>query len=235
MSKFKVGDKVRILDGSRINDYFGGWIDSMNKYIGRVYTIESVPKKSRGTGYCGYRMKEIGYVWDERGLGRTEDKLKNQKIVITYDGKTTTAKLFDGKQVIKTATARCCPSDEFDFNIGASIALERLTGQILGKTDNALFDWNGFKDGKFDVVVTRDSIDRFLEECDAHEIAHADDMRATDFNPIKDIDTLSPFAKVMLRKIFDVDLFNECSFEVEGGKLLYSFNFEIKESTVRYD
>lgn len=50
-----------------------------------------------------------------------------QKIVILTDGETTTAKLFDGKQVIKTAEAKCFSGDKFDFNLGATIALSRLT------------------------------------------------------------------------------------------------------------
>lgn len=48
------------------------------------------------------------------------------KIVITTDGKTTTATKYcaDGNEV--TATAKCAPEDEFDFNIGAELALNRL-------------------------------------------------------------------------------------------------------------
>lgn len=30
--KFKIGDKVRILDGSNIKNYTGGWYNYMNKY-----------------------------------------------------------------------------------------------------------------------------------------------------------------------------------------------------------
>ena len=31
--KFKVGDKVKILDGSKIKDYTNGWVDYMSKYV----------------------------------------------------------------------------------------------------------------------------------------------------------------------------------------------------------
>lgn len=376
MSKFKVGDKVRILDGSKINDYYGGWTDNMKKYIDKIYTINEVLKRNRG---IAYRMKEIGYVWDERCLELTEgpkfkvgdvviakknngycitnngwrgvvtyaddryfsaeefgysdlmhrhsalrydgfDLANDQKIVITHDGKTTTAKLFNNKQVIKTAKARCCPSDEFDFNIGAAIALERLTGCAYGHLESTLdsdlqwnrfmtskiafkvpmnkfekflkeceerdlrwasgkratawnpvketrytfekyvymyhdedglfydadpcdgyafevwdfFDWAGFKAGKFNVVVTRDSSSRFLEECGAHEIAYID-KKATEFNPIKYIDKINPLAKALILTVLDADSTDECEFEVEEGKLVYSFKPEIKKSTVRYD
>lgn len=50
-----------------------------------------------------------------------------QKIIITSDGKTTTALLVDGKKTVKTAQAVCSDSDTFDFTTGAKIAFERLT------------------------------------------------------------------------------------------------------------
>lgn len=53
-------------------------------------------------------------------------RLVNQKIVITVDGTTTLARLYDGNKVVKTAEAKCNPSDEFNFETGASLAFERL-------------------------------------------------------------------------------------------------------------
>lgn len=49
-----------------------------------------------------------------------------RKIVITTDGRVTTARLIDGKRTIKTATATCSPSDEFSFETGARLAFDRL-------------------------------------------------------------------------------------------------------------
>lgn len=40
--KFEVGDKVRVLDGSEINGYAGGWIPDMKEYVGKVSTIKQV-------------------------------------------------------------------------------------------------------------------------------------------------------------------------------------------------
>lgn len=62
----------------------------------------------------------------------------DNKIVITADGKTTTAKLYDGKKFVESAKAVCSPDDEFDFNIGATIALERLTGHVHGQLESTL-------------------------------------------------------------------------------------------------
>lgn len=52
-----------------------------------------------------------------------------QKIVVTTDGKTVTAKAFDGKAVVKSAEAKCSPQDTFDFEKGAALALDRLLGR----------------------------------------------------------------------------------------------------------
>lgn len=54
--------------------------------------------------------------------------VKDQKIVITTDGKETLARLYEDNNVIKTATARCAPDDTFDFATGAKLAFDRLMG-----------------------------------------------------------------------------------------------------------
>lgn len=115
--KYKVGDRVRIVakkDGQ-------GWNPDgdMDKWLGKFMTIRDVS--------CGcYRMKEdgpSGWFWWEHMI---EGLAENSKIVITTDGKTTTARLFNGKELIRKAEAKCSPDDEFDFMIGAKLAMERL-------------------------------------------------------------------------------------------------------------
>lgn len=51
------------------------------------------------------------------------------KVVITTDGKTTTAKMYEGKKALKTAKSQCSPKDTFDFSVGAKLALERVIGK----------------------------------------------------------------------------------------------------------
>lgn len=116
-AKFKVGDKVRILDGSKIEGYMGGYTDSMKKFVGKICTIKEVKiEKDR----AGYYMKEVGYIWDERGLAPV-----NEKIVIYRDDNKVIAKnLATGE----TAEAKCNPQDAFDFTTGARLAFDRLTG-----------------------------------------------------------------------------------------------------------
>ena len=61
--------------------------------------------------------------------------MEHPKIVITTDGETTTAKLYDDKTPIQAATAKCSPEDKFDFNIGAKLAMDRLMKAIEYKAD----------------------------------------------------------------------------------------------------
>lgn len=107
------------------------------------------------------------YLFDERRLEAVKDK---QKIVITIDGKTTTARMFEGKKLIKSAEAKWNPKDKFDFETGAKIAFDRLVDReekvkpkdllkngVFGKTaDNDWFVVVGdsviYKRGMFDRV-----------------------------------------------------------------------------------
>lgn len=123
--KYKVGDRVRIVSkwrkGCRQNDF-----GEMNKWLGKVMTIRSVDYPN----LC-YKMNEdederggLGWVWFENSIeGLVCDE---KKIVITSDGEKTLARFYDGKKVIKTATAKCSHDDKFSFETGAKIAFERL-------------------------------------------------------------------------------------------------------------
>lgn len=174
MAKFKIGDKVEILDGSKIKNYTGNFALPMKKYIGK--TMKIVEINTMYEGRTAYRMTETGYMWDERGLKLVTDN--DKKIVITTDGKTTTAKLYDGKNVIKTAEAKCCQTDKFDFNTGALIAFGRLTDSEL-KFEEGL-DWKAFKAGKIAVKVTKDNFNDFVTQARKHGCDWQD---GDDYNP----------------------------------------------------
>lgn len=53
------------------------------------------------------------------------------RITITTDGTTTTATLFDGQREIRKGVAKCDPRDKFDFDTGAKLAFDRMTGRNL--------------------------------------------------------------------------------------------------------
>lgn len=65
VTKFNIGDHVKILDGNKIENYSGGWVPVMNRFIGKVDTIHSITITSDGVRYD---LKKTGYVFDERGL-----------------------------------------------------------------------------------------------------------------------------------------------------------------------
>lgn len=118
MSKFKVGDRVRILDGSTIKNYAGGWYTNMKKYVDTITTIRYVYKTC--SGKIGYACHDTGnYIFDGRGLERCE----NETIVIYRKDNEVIAL---DKRTGKKAIAKCSPEDKFDFNIGAKLAFDRL-------------------------------------------------------------------------------------------------------------
>lgn len=118
MGKFKVGDKVRVLDGSKIKDYTGGWCDSLKPYTGLNYTVIDV--LDFADGRVGYKLQGAGFfAFDERSLKRAE-----QETIVIYRKDNEVIAL--DKATGKKAIAKCSPEDTFDFNIGAKLAFDRL-------------------------------------------------------------------------------------------------------------
>lgn len=117
--KYKVGDRV-IVEKSNIEH---AW-----KCAGKTGTIVEGPL---GRTFV-WRVLVDGYsapIWcDVKCLA--EDAKKQDKIVITHDGKTTTATLYRENGSKEVATAKCCPEDTFDFNVGAKLAMERLMKKV---------------------------------------------------------------------------------------------------------
>ena len=127
MSKFKVGDKVRILDGSNIENYAGRWNPEMGRYVGEIHEISYVMHLSR---YSRYELEGVPYVWDERGL----ERCGNETIVIYRKGNEVISL---DKRTGNKAIAKCSQEDTFDFNIGAKLAFERL---MNGNKENITVD-----------------------------------------------------------------------------------------------
>lgn len=121
--KYKVGDKVRIVSkwGKGCNQNPDG---KMDKWLGKNMTIRAIYYG------CVYKMKEDAAEWRGDGWAWNENCIAGlvceKKIVITTDGSETLARLYDENKVIKTATAKCSPDDNFDFETGARYAFSRL-------------------------------------------------------------------------------------------------------------
>lgn len=161
--KYKVGDRVRIKTGLKSQTRSGVRLNPrMRKWEGKAMTIESVSDDL-------YRMLEdigepctgLGWAWGEDWIDCLVDDFK---IVITTEGDTVLARLYEGKKVIEVAKATCSKDDKFVFATGAQLAFDRLlgnepkkeewfTGKMVRIRDLTLADYSNkgkvyyFKDG----------------------------------------------------------------------------------------
>ena len=122
--KYKIGDKVRIVD-CRTNhmNNFG----EMDKWLGKVMTI-------RDLALSGYWMREdygenngYGWLWDDDMISDlAEPEREPCTVELRFDGMITTAVLKRGGRDVKTAEARCNPTDTYSRAEGARVAVDRL-------------------------------------------------------------------------------------------------------------
>lgn len=121
MSKFKVGDKVMSLGKGR-----GGnpRFYPEKGTVGKVVYINSFDKAQP---YL-VQWPKGSTIMDDCWWAHGDDlaPANNNKIVITTDGLTTLARLYEDNKVVKTAEAKCAPSDTYEFELGACIAVGRL-------------------------------------------------------------------------------------------------------------
>ena len=129
MAKYKVGDRVRIV--SRKPDHIDFMAD-MEQYLGKTLTVREVSETRHGTYYefdeagvgCLYWVFLEDWI---AGLAKPKQKKESGlRVVIRFDGNETTARLMRGGTVVKTATARCSPKDQYSHAEGARVAMERL-------------------------------------------------------------------------------------------------------------
>jgi hypothetical protein len=120
MGKFKVGDRV-IFTADAIGLKLTGTTGTVIQGVPVIFC------RDQGAWVkLDKPIEKQNQVWvfdDKLELIKPE---KQPVIVITSDGKTTTATKRLGKKVICSATARCSDDDTFDFNTGAELAFRRL-------------------------------------------------------------------------------------------------------------
>lgn len=111
MAKFKIGDRVIAKKNTPYEITTNGWKGVVVELYGNTIRAKDV------TGNTAFNLDPKYF-----DLDTTTD----QKIVITTDGTTMTAKMYDGKTVVKVAESKCNPDDKFDFETGAKLAFNRL-------------------------------------------------------------------------------------------------------------
>lgn len=168
MAKYKVGDKVRIVNRRTILMNKDG---KMDKWLGKTMTIREVSSDDI------YRMREDesertvgGWIWHDEmisGLAEPEKPAdENLSVTIRFCGRMTVAELYKNGKVVKVENARCNPKDTYSRGEGARIAVERLFEKkgkeskpkvgdkfkIVGKTY-----FHGFHIGEIVTLVSVDS------------------------------------------------------------------------------
>lgn len=143
--RFKAGDKVRV---KKFKERPSTWNSGgkMDHLMGKVVKIGRVVSPTK----CVYAVHDSknDYDWFFK-----EDDLEpvNETIVIYSKEREVIAV---DKVTGDKAIARCSPADEYDFHVGAKLALERLTNRKSVKAQlSELKPGETFKIGKHDFIV----------------------------------------------------------------------------------
>lgn len=138
-TNFKVGDTVRIRSWEDMKEEFGvedfnreemiscrkAFIKDMEPLCGEITTIEKINDYSvkLSFNFEATKYKNTNWMFSTDMIEKIEEEPK----IVTYcKGKEVISELKLNDKIIKTAKARCCPTDTFDFNIGAKLSLDRL-------------------------------------------------------------------------------------------------------------
>ena len=206
--KFKIGDRVKAVRA----------IDGNEKTLNKIGTVIYVESGSHGiavnfddnidghnffANFCANNFDSSmvkpkhGWWCNKNDLVKVENN-SFEKIVITTNGKITNATLYNGDKYVKSATARCNPEDEFNFETGALIAFSRLIGCDYRLAEESL-DWDEFKNDKIFVQVTKENFDDFIKEAERHSCFFKNHDK---FNPFIHY---GAFTDLILLKMLDED------------------------------
>ena len=119
--KYKVGDKGKIRKDLKVGGIYGGcrFASLMQNVAGKIARIKGVSKRAG----C-YRIDLNQFLWTDEMFEDDIDmevQEMNKRVVIDTHENYVVARCGD-----KEGFARCHPDDDFDFFVGAKIALERL-------------------------------------------------------------------------------------------------------------
>lgn len=116
-----------------------------------------------GRHMCYGIVRDITYSPNIPTVELVFEETRNDKIVITNDGKITTATLYSNGKKAGIGTAICHDDDTFDIYSGAKLALERLE---KNKKETEMTDWDKFINGKVNMRVLKKYIRNFLDRAE---------------------------------------------------------------------
>lgn len=142
MSKFKVGDRVRILDGRKNPNIHPKWVDGMDELIGEIRTVKSIDRAGN------YSLEGISYFFGKEWLASADDftkaDLKEFDIVEFRDGEKVliTMSIVFGKLVIGGFTV-----DTWDDDLKDNTGLSQYDiMKVYRPTDSLPLDKSKWKD-----------------------------------------------------------------------------------------
>lgn len=124
MEKINIGDKVMVKKWEDAQDHLGISYAAWREYQNRTYTVcNSVGDGSVVVFYEDNRQ----FAWPTESLVRLIDfPYEPKRIVILQDGTTTRAIEYEGRRKVKEAVAKLHPDDEYRWETGRDLALNRL-------------------------------------------------------------------------------------------------------------
>lgn len=137
---FKIGDRIKVVKKGEVPMYSEAVVGDVGEIIAeregttiaKTWLVRfDTPRKFYHTG--GGRCEHRRCYWCTPDMLQRIDK--DEKIIITTDGTTTTARHYKGKELLGSAEAKCSPADTFDFEYGARLAFGRLVGGCVVKPD----------------------------------------------------------------------------------------------------
>lgn len=137
---FKIGDRIKVVKKGEVPMYSEAVVGDVGEIIAeregttiaKTWLVRfDTPRKFYHTG--GGRCEHRRCYWCTPDMLQRIDK--DEKIIITTDGTTTTARRYKGKELLGSAEAKCSPADTFDFEYGARLAFGRLVRGCVVKLD----------------------------------------------------------------------------------------------------
>lgn len=146
---YKVGDMVKIRKDLVVGEKYGKsfFVKYMEEYQGKYVEITNQVSGTR------YRIDVDMGTWN--WTKEMFEPVCNNEIHITVKGLDTTAILKENRKIIRRSVAKCNPTDEFNFEFGARLAIDRLFENNKQKIKPS-FDLKGFQNTKLVVNCKTD-------------------------------------------------------------------------------